>query len=118
MYLSVDKEHNAIYIKNDIINCNDFIVLDETEVDALLEHKDKLFARYYVYLKYHIIKSKRKSTNNTIKQFLADAGYSINSNAYISKVSSYNTFIKDKGLLNITSYIDENGNYRNLFWLN
>lgn len=114
-YLSVDQKKKTIRLYNDIRSINSFVVLSDKEVDFLLQEKDNLLIKYYLYIKYYCGKTKGIKQDFTIKQFLNSCGYSDKSNNYISKVSYYNKLLQDKGFIRIEQYRDNLGHTRNCY---
>ena len=117
-YLESNTKSKTIKIKNDIRHIKiPFIVLNQYEAKLILDNNEVLFGKYYCYLKYYCNFSPTKNTDFTIKQFLKETGYSENSNAYISKISSYNSYLTSLKILQIKKYRDTSGNERNLYSL-
>lgn len=114
-YFSVNKQEKLIYINNNIKNKNKFVVIDFKEANLILQSRDNLLAKYLLYLKYYCGYSKSKKIDTTAKQFLNACGYSINSNAYISKISEYNRLLVQQKIITIEKYRDNNGFERNLY---
>lgn len=114
-YFTNNKTNKTIKINNNIRSCNRFVVLSQAEVDLILTEKDILFAKYLIYLKYYCGYSKSRTIDTTAKQFLAATGYSTQSNGYISKISSFNGLLKDKGIIFIKKYRDQFGHERNVY---
>lgn len=56
-------------------------------------------------------------TDFTAKQFLQASGYSIKANNYISKLSDYNRLLKERFIISIRVWRDENNNMRNTYSL-
>lgn len=119
LFLTFDKENKTIYLNNDFQkNTNiPFVVLYDNEVNILSKQKDNLLFKYYLYIKYFCGYAEQKNIiqDFTIKQFLEFCGYSINSNDYISRISSYNSFLCDKKLIQIKKIKNELGHTRNIY---
>ena len=71
-------------------------------------------------LKYYCSLAKKSGTKQdfTAKQFLSTIGYSTKSQSQLDKISSYNTKLKEQGLITITTYRDELGRTRNIYKTN
>ena len=122
-FLSIDKKNRTIKLNCSVIkdsNNNCFVRLTEKEVKLLQEQNDNLLCKYYIYMKYYCSLSQLAGTKQdfTAKQFLASIGYSINSNSQLDKISSYNSLLKEKGLISIVIYRDEQGHTRNSYTIN
>ena len=114
-FLEIDTKSKTIKVLNDIRECKKFVMLSDKEAQILMDQGDDLLATYYLYLKYYCGYSKSKTIDTTAKQFLAACGYSTSSNSYISKISEYNSFLTQQGLITITKFKDNNGYERNCY---
>ena len=94
--------------------------LTENEVKLLQAQNDNLLCKYYIYMKYYCSLAQLAGTKQdfTAKQFLASIGYSINSNSQLDKISGYNSLLKEKGLISIDTYRDDQGHTRNRYTIN
>lgn len=122
-FLSIDKKNRTIKLNCSVIkgsNNNCFVRLTEKEVKLLQEQNDNLLCKYYIYMKYYCSLAQLAGTKQdfTAKQFLASIGYSINSNSQLDKISSYNSLLKENGLISIVTYRDEQGHTRNSYSIN
>lgn len=90
--------------------------MTQKEVRVLRKYNDNLLYKYFIYIKYYCGYSS-KPQDFTAKQFLSACGYSTKSNSYISKISEFNTYLKDNGLINIKKYTDKQGFKRNIYSL-
>ena len=119
-FLSIDKTNKVITLYSSVIsgsNNNCFVRLTEKEVSYLRKEQDNLLCKYYIYLKYYCSLAKKVGIKQdfTAKQFLSAIGYSVNSHSQIDKISSYNSKLKEQGLITITTYRDELGHSRNIY---
>lgn len=96
-----------------------FVILTNKEADFLIQNKDNLLARYYIYLKYYCGLAAKAGTiqNFTAKQFLSSIGMSVDNHNNLSKISSYNNLLSSSGFIEINKYRDKNGNERNSYKL-
>lgn len=116
-YIKVDTEHNRIALQTATKGMPCFVVLTKREIDFLIDKKDNLLAKYYLYLKHFCGRGAVGTQDFTIKQFLKYCGYSDKSNSYVSLVSSYNTLLVENGFIMIENYTDEQGHTRNCYHL-
>ena len=116
-YIKVDTEHNRIALQTATKGMPCFVVLTKREIDFLIDKKDNLLAKYYLYLKHFCGRGAVGTQDFTIKQFLKYCGYSDKSNSYVSLVSSYNTLLVENGFIRIENYTDEQGRTRNCYHL-
>ena len=116
-YIKVDTEHNRIALQTATKGMPCFVMLTKREVDFLIQQKDNLLAKYYLYLKHFCGRGAVGTQDFTIKQFLRYCGYSDKSNSYVSLVSSYNTLLVENGFIRIEKYTDEKGHTRNCYHL-
>lgn len=119
-FLSIDKTNKVITLYSSVIsgsNNNCFVRLTEKEVSYLRKEQDNLLCKYYIYLKYYCSLAKKAGIKQdfTAKQFLSAIGYSVNSHSQIDKISSYNSKLKEQGLITIITYRDELGHTRNIY---
>lgn len=115
-FFTYDREKNEIILKNNFKKKEkrSFIFLTKKEFDFLLQQNDILLTRYYFYLRYYCGISKKGTTDNTAKQFLAASGYSVSSGSYVSKISEYNKLLFSNGMIFIQK-IREDGKERNIY---
>lgn len=118
-FFNYNKETKEIILLNKFArsanNNKPFVVLKDTEIEFLRKHKEKLFPKYLIYLKYSCGHSKSKQATFTIPQFLEATGYA-NTKAYADKVSSFNTLLVCNGVIKINRFLDKNiGQYRNSY---
>lgn len=116
-YIKVDTEHNRIALQTATKGMSCFVVLTKREIDFLIDKKDNLLAKYYLYLKHFCGRGAVGTQDFTIKQFLRYCGYSDKSNSYVSLVSSYNTLLVENGFIKIEQHTDEQGHTRNCYHL-
>lgn len=119
-YFIYNKEQKTIKLLNDFRNIytkskRAFITLSAEQVEFLINSKNNLLCKYYLYIKYYCGKSKTKRTDFTIKQFLSAVGYSTDSNNNISKISELNGILQKSNMIEIQKYKDTNGHERNLY---
>lgn len=119
-YFIYNKEQKTIKLLNDFRNIytkskRAFITLSAEQVEFLINSKNNLLCKYYLYIKYYCGKSKTKTTDFTIKQFLSAVGYSTDSNNNISKISELNGILQKNNMIIIQKYKDTNGHERNLY---
>lgn len=119
-YFIYNKEQKTIKLLNDFRNIytkskRAFITLSAEQVEFLINSKNNLLCKYYLYIKYYCGKSKTKTTDFTIKQFLSAVGYSTDSNNNISKISELNGILQKNNMIEIQKYKDTNGHERNLY---
>lgn len=117
-YFSIDKQSKIIRLKNNFqkgVNIP-FVCLSSAEVSYLLSMKDNLLCKYYIYIKYYCGYNSNKQ-DFTAKQFLTAYGYSTSNNDYITKVSSYNGLLLERGFIDIERYTDQHGHSRNIYRL-
>lgn len=114
-FLDIDTKSKTIRLRNDIRQCNKFVMLSESEALKLINQKNDFLAKYYLYLKYYCGYSKSKTIDTTAKQFLAACGYSTDANNNISRVSECNSILTKIGLITITKFKDFNGYERNCY---
>lgn len=122
-FLTIDKDKRVITLNSSVIkgsNNNCFVRLTNIEIAYLRQAKDNLLCKYYIYLKYYCYIAEKAGTKQdfTAKQFLSAIGYSTNSQSQLDKISSYNTKLKEQGLITITTYRDELGHTRNIYKTN
>ena len=122
-FLTIDKDKRVITLNSSVIkgsNNNCFVRLTNKEIAYLRQAKDNLLCKYYIYLKYYCFLAKKAGTKQdfTAKQFLSAIGYSTNSQSQLDKISSYNTKLKEQGLITIITYRDELGYTRNIYKTN
>jgi hypothetical protein len=120
LFFYFDDKNKQIQINNNFtkdFTKKPFVILYDEELKILLKEKDNLLLKYFIYLKYFCgyTESKGIIQDFTIKQFLEFCGYSINSNNYISRISSYNSFLCEKKLIKIKKKTDELGHTRNIY---
>lgn len=116
-YIKVDTEHNRIALQTATKGMPCFVMLTKREIDFLIDKKDNLLAKYYLYLKHFCGRGAVGTQDFTIKQFLKHCGYSDKSNSYVSLVSSYNTLLVENGFIRIDNYTDGQGHTRNCYHL-
>ena len=116
-YIKVDAEHNRIALQTATKGMPCFVMLTKREIDFLIDKKDNLLAKYYLYLKHFCGRGTVGTQDFTIKQFLRYCGYSDKSNSYVSLVSSYNTLLVENGFIKIEQHTDEKGHTRNCYHL-
>ena len=116
-YIKVDTEGKEIALQTATKGMPCFVMLTKREVDFLIEKKDNLLAKYYLYLKHFCGLGAVGKQDFTIKQFLKYCGYSDKSNSYVSLVSSYNTLLVENGFIKIEQHTDEKGHTRNCYHL-
>lgn len=114
-YFLLDKSNKTIILNNNIKNIKRYVVLNENEVNFLLEQNENLLSVYYIYLKYYCGKSKSKTTDNTISQFLKTSGYCDTAGVNKTKVSEYNNLLEKNNFIKIERYKDELGYNRNIY---
>ena len=119
-FVTLDKKNKVLTLNSSVIkgsNNNCFVRLNEKEVAYLRQEQDNLLCKYYIYLKYYCSLAKKAGIKQdfTAKQFLSAIGYSVNSHSQIDKISSYNSKLKEQGLITITVYRDELGHTRNIY---
>ncbi len=122
-FLTIDKGNRVITLNSSVIkgsNNNCFVRLSDKEIAYLRQEEDNLLCKYYIYLKYYCSLAKKSGTKQdfTAKQFLSTIGYSTKSQSQLDKISSYNTKLKEQGLITITTYRDELGRTRNIYKTN
>lgn len=122
-FFTVDKTQKQIKLHNSFIaGCEKrpFVVLSAGEVAFLRKHKDiersNLLCQYLIYIKYYCGKSKTKTTDFTMKQFLTATNYSTNSHSQENLLSAFNSLIKEAGLATITPFCGEGGENRNIYF--
>lgn len=116
-YIKVDTEHNKIALQTATKGMPCFVMLTKREIDFLIDKKDNLLAKYYLYIKHFCGRGTVGTQDFTLKQFLKYCGYSDKSNSNVSKVSSYNSLLVDNGFIRIEKYTDEQGHTRNCYHL-
>lgn len=116
-YIKVDTEHNRIALQTATKGMPCFVMLTKREIDFLIDKKDNLLAKYYLYIKHFCGRGTVGMQDFTIKQFLKYCGYSDKSNSYVSLVSSYNTLLVENGFIRIEQHTDEKGHTRNCYHL-
>lgn len=119
-YFIYNNEQKTIKLLNDFRNIDTkskraFITLSAEQVEFLINSKNNLLCKYYLYIKYYCGKSKTNTTDFTIKQFLSAVGYSTNSNNNISKISELNGILQQNNMIKIQKYKDTQGHERNLY---
>lgn len=114
-YFKLDKDNKTIILNNNIQNIKRYVVLNENEVNFLLEQNENLLSVYYIYLKYYCGKSKNKTTDNTISQFLETSGYCDTSGVNKEKIGVYNRLLEENKLIKIERYKDDLGYNRNRY---
>ena len=119
-YFIYNEEQKTIILLNDFRNIDTkskraFITLSAEQVEFLINSKNNLLCKYYIYIKYYCGKSKTKTTDFTIKQFLSAVGYSTNSNNNISKISELNGILQQNNMIKIQKYKDTQGHERNRY---
>ena len=114
-YIKVDQKRKEIALQTATKDMPCFVMLTNREVEFLLEHKDNLLVKYFLYMKHFCGLGAVGKQDFTAKQFLTYCGYSNNSNSYLSKVSSYNRLLVDNGFIKIDKYKDEKGHTRNTY---
>ena len=114
-YFKIDKINKTITLNNNIENIKRYVVLNENEVNFLLEQNENLLSVYYIYLKYYCGKSKDKTTDNTISQFLETSGYCDTSGANKEKIGVFNKLLEENNLIKIERYKDDLGYNRNRY---
>lgn len=114
-YFKLDKDNKTIILNNNIQNIKRYVVLNENEVNFLLEQNENLLSVYYIYLKYYCGKSKNKTTDNTISQFLETSGYCDTSGVNKEKIGVYNRLLEQNKLIKIERYKDDLGYNRNRY---
>ena len=93
-----------------------FVCLTAAEVKYLRQHADTLLCRYYIYLKYYCGFMRYKGgADFTTNQFFYAIGYSTTSNSMRSKISQYNTMLKDDKMISVSSCYDTQGHLRNTY---
>ncbi len=116
-----DKANKKITLLNNFRGKNDktFVVLTDKEVCFLMQQKDNLLCKYYIYIKRYcsIASINKKQQDFTAKQFLSAVGYCTNSNNNLSKIASYNTLLSNNNLVSISRYRDTQGHTRNIYTL-
>ena len=115
-YLTIDKKKREIKLLNNFIGVRgiSYVTLSEREVNYLIDGKELLFIKYYLYLKYYCGKSRLKAIDTTAKQFLSAIGYS-DSGKTLSKLSSFNNTLVQDGFITIERFTDTNGYLRNRY---
>ena len=118
-YLTIDKDNKQIRLLNNFRDTKgvSYVSLSNVELKYLINSKDELFIRYFLFLKVKCGIAKSKGIDTTAKQFLDTIGYSTNNNQSRSKISSYNSSLVSSGFLSISHFVDSNGHYRNLYKL-
>lgn len=116
-YIKVDQKRKEIALQTATKGMPCFVMLTKREVEFLLDKKDNLLVKYYLYLKHFCGRGAVGAQDFTLKQFLKYCGYSDKSNSYISKISSYNTLLVENGFISIEQYTDEKGHTRNCYHL-
>ena len=116
-YINVDLKRKEIALQTATKGMPCFVMLTKREVDFLLDKKDNLLAKYFLYMKHFCGLGAVGKQDFTAKQFLNFCGYSDKSNAYLSKVSSYNRLLVENGFIKIERYRDEQGHTRNKYYL-
>ena len=118
-YLSIDKKNKQITLLNNFRGAKgiSYVSLYKEELEYLINSKDELFIRYYLFLKVKCGIARSKGIDTTAKQFLDTIGYSTNNNQSRSKLSSYNSALVSSGFISISHFVDSNGHYRNLYKL-
>ena len=119
-YFEWCEKEKTIILKNDCRKGNGnnkFIMLSKEETDFLIEYNDNFLIKYYFYQKYFCGYTKEHRHNSTAKQILETIGYSSTSGRYITKISSCNRVLEERGFLNIFRYTEENGKKRNFYSL-
>ena len=116
-YIKVDLKRKEIALQTATRGMPCFVMLTKREVDFLIQQKDNLLAKYYLYIKHFCGLGAVGTQDFTAKQFLTFCGYSDKSNAYLSKVSSYNRLLVEKGFIRIEKYKDNQGHTRNRYYL-
>lgn len=118
-YLTIDKKNKQITLLNNFRGAKGvrFVSLSNEELEYLINSKDELFIRYYLFLKANCGLARSKGIDTTARQFLEAIGYSTKNNQSCSKLSSYNSQLASSGFLSISHFVDANGYYRNLYKL-
>ena len=93
-----------------------FVRLIPDIYNLILAERDNLLAKYIIYL-IHSCGITGNNTDFTANQFLLSCGYSIKSNSYHSKLSTYNKLLKDKNIINITCRLEAGNRKRNTYKL-
>ena len=116
-YLSIDRNQKTIQINNNFRNKKDihFVVIDKRALHFLIQQKENLLCKYYLYLCYYCDITKEHNTDTTAKQFLDVSGYSTKSGNYISKLSYYNSLLVANSFITIQKHKDQKGHERNTY---
>lgn len=120
-FLQVDKKKKTITLLNSFAGKRNVSYVSVPAKDILLllqKECESMMILYYLYLRFYCGRSKSKKTDSTAKQFLDTCGYSTNSNALISKISTYNAILAENGLIQITKYRDDKQHIRNVYTVN
>ena len=117
-FISHNRDKKEIVIHSSFVKGSkqQFVKLTEQEVNFIIRKSGKrcvLLAKYYIYIKYNIVT--RGAQNFTAEQCLRSIGYST-SKTNKDKLCSYNTLIRESGLIKITPTII-NGKQRNIYTL-
>ena len=122
-FFTVDKKQKEIKLHNCFMAGSEkrpFVVLTAQEIAFLRKHREversNLLCRYLIYIKYYCGKSKTKTTDFTMKQFLTATNYSTNSHSQENLLTLFNTLIKDAGLATITPFCGDGGENRNCYF--
>lgn len=116
-YFKVDLKRKEIALQNATKGMSCFVMLTNREVEFLLERKDNLLVKYFLYIKHFCGLGAVGKQDFTAKQFLSFCGYSTKSNEYISKISAYNRLLVDNNFIRIEQYTDKQGHTRNNYYL-
>lgn len=116
-YFKVDTKRKEIALQNATKGMSCFVMLTNREVEFLLERKDNLLVKYFLYIKHFCGLRSVGNQDFTAKQFLSFCGYSTKSNEYISKISAYNRLLVDNNFIRIEQYTDKQGHTRNNYYL-
>lgn len=121
-YISKNENENKILLntnfKRGIAASNKFVIINTKEILFLLDKKNNLLNKYYLYLKYYCGYSKSKRIDTTANQILSAIGYSNNCGNNKNNLCQYNSLLLENGFINIEKIKDKKGYCRNIYSMN